>query len=428
MADRTATLKRAGRTLLLPAQWRKRVLSFLVDWIVWGYVAYGIMYLLNHYWYTVHVDWYGTLTLPPWGWPLAILGTMELAVWSRALGWSLGLRALGMGVTDAEGNRPKLAQRILRGLSWHLGILSVPVTMWSRRGRLGHDRLTRTQVGPMAKRSADVAGRAWRTQWCVVAVFLIAFTVLLGWLIIGVNIPVLVRRAPEAGRIWGQLVSPDFEYLFHPDPVFARRGLSYSIFDLVVVTIFMALLATVLGGMAAFPLSFMGARNIMGFNAVGWGLYSLVRGFFNVFRSIETILWASVFAVWVGWGTFAGVLALTIHTIAALGKLYSEQVESIDPGPLEAIVATGGSRWQVVRYAVIPQVLPSAWAFTLYRWDINVRMSTIIALVGGGGIGDMLFFYKNEGAWSKVGAVVMVIVAVVWTMDYISGRLRERIA
>jgi len=196
-----------------------------------------------------------------------------------------------------------------------------------------------------------------------------------------------------------------------------------------VITLFMALIATLLGAGFAFPLSFLGARNIMGFSPIGWAVYFLMRGLVNVFRSIDTMLWAVIFAVWVIWGSpLAGVLALTVHTIAALGKLYSEQVEGIDPGPVEAVVAAGGSRIEVVRYAVIPQVAPSFWAFTLYRWDINVRMSTVIALVGGGGIGDLLFYYKNQGDWSKVGAVVMVIVAIVWAMDYLSGRLRERIA
>ncbi|RLE38685.1 phosphonate ABC transporter, permease protein PhnE, partial [Candidatus Acetothermia bacterium] len=123
---------------------------------------------------------------------------------------------------------------------------------------------------------------------------------------------------------------------------------------------------------------------------------------------------------------------LTIHTIAALGKLYSEQVEGVDPGPLEAIAATGARRWQVILYGVVPQIIPSYLAFTLYRWDINVRMATVIALVGGGGIGRILFYYKGQvgrlpNAWNQVGAVVFTIAVVVWAIDYISGRVREKI-
>lgn len=405
----------------------RRAGSFLLDWMTWGYVAYCVMYLLNHYWYTVYVDWWGTLTLPAWGWPVVVLATLEMAVWSRSLGRSLGQRAVGMALQPAAGGRLGLGRRVLRGLLWHVTLPLAPV--WMAQGREPyHDRLTGAALRAVVPDPERPARRALLTQWGIVALLLGLLTLWVGWLIVGINLQVLVRRAPQAGRIWKDMLRPDFRYFTAPDPVFELRALRYSILDLTVVTVFMALVATVLGAAVAFPLSFFGARNVMGFSPVGWATYAIVRGFFNVFRSIETVIWASIFAIWVGYGTvLAGILALTVHTVAALGKLYSEQVEGVSPGPLEAVWAAGGSRTQVVRHAVIPQVLPSFWAFTLYRWDINVRMSTVIALVGGGGIGDMLFYYKNQGDWPKVGAVVLVIVAVVWAMDYISGRLRERI-
>ncbi|MCR4392313.1 MAG: phosphonate ABC transporter, permease protein PhnE [Candidatus Acetothermia bacterium] len=405
----------------------RRGLSFLLDWAVWGYVAYCVMYLLNYYWYTVHVDWWGTLTLPPWGWPVVIVATLELAVWTRSLGRSVGQRAIGVALVRPDGGRIGLGARVARAALWHLSVLASPV--WLLRGEAPlHDRLGLAPQ-PTLPDPERPGRRALLTQWGVVSLILGLLTLWVGWLIVGINVQVLVRRASQAGRIWRDMLRPDFRYFTAPDPVFELRALRYSILDLTVVTVFMALVATVLGAAVAFPLSFLGARNVMGFSPVGWATYGVVRGFFNIFRSIETIIWASIFAIWVGYGTvLAGILALTVHTVAALGKLYSEQVEGVSPGPLEAVWAAGGSRVQVVRHAVIPQVLPSFWAFTLYRWDINVRMSTVIALVGGGGIGDMLFYYKNQGDWPKVGAVVMVIVAVVWAMDYISGRLRERIA
>ncbi|QAA77258.1 MAG: hypothetical protein BIP78_1492 [Candidatus Bipolaricaulis sibiricus] len=406
----------------------RRAGSFFLDWMAWGYVAYCVMYLLNHYWYTVHVDWWGTLTLPSWGWAVVVVATLELTVWCRSLGRSLGQRAIRVALRSEDGTPVDLRRRLLRGLAWHV---SVPLALvWILRDEeLLHDRVTGVAMRPEVHDPERPGRPVLLTQWGLFAVFLGALTMWVGWLIIGINLQVLVRRAPQAGRIWGEMLRPDFRYFTTPDPVFELRALRYSILDLSVVTVFMALVATILGGVFAFPLSFLGARNVMGFSPAGWATYGLIRGFFNIFRSIETIIWASIFAIWVGYGTvLAGILALTIHTIAALGKLFSEQVEGVSPGPLEAVWAAGGSRVQVVRYAVIPQVLPSFWAFTLYRWDINVRMSTVIALVGGGGIGDMLFYYKNQGDWPKVGAVVIVIVAIVWAMDYISGRLRERIA
>jgi phosphonate ABC transporter permease subunit PhnE len=399
----------------------------MLDWMIWGYVAYGVMYLLNKYWWTVPLErFYSTLSLPSWGWPLTILGTLEMAVLCRNLGRSLGLRAFGLEVWGAEGGPPRVGQRLIRLLAWHFSGLPFGVGVLVSPQRAWHDLVAGTVLQPSPPQAAR--RRAWLSQWGLMALLLLGLTIWLGWLIVHIDIGVLFRRGEEGLRIWREMLRPDFRYFAVPDPVFELRNLPYSILDMAVVTLFMALLATVLGALVAFPLSFLGARNIMGFSPVGWGVYFLMRGFFNVFRSIDTMLWAVIFAVWVLWGRpLAGVLALTVHTVAALGKLYSEQVEGIDPGPVEAVVAAGGSRLEVIRYAVLPQIAPAYWAFTMYRWDINVRMSTVIALVGGGGIGDLLFYYKNEGDWAKVGAVVMVIVAIVWAMDYISGRLRERI-
>jgi phosphonate transport system permease protein len=121
------------------------------------------------------------------------------------------------------------------------------------------------------------------------------------------------------------------------------------------------------------------------------------------------------------------VLALGLHSIAALGKLYSEQIESIDTGPIEAIEATGANRLQTIVYAVIPQIVPSYIAFTMYRWDINVRMSTIIGFVGGGGIGFLLQQQINLLRYKQAGVAVLAITIVVSILDYASATIRERI-
>jgi len=174
------------------------------------------------------------------------------------------------------------------------------------------------------------------------SVFLLVLTFWLGWLIIEANLSVLTRRASKVGDLLRKLTHPDFRYFLKEDPIFALRRGSYSILDLMVLTLFMTLISTTLGTALAFPLSFLGARNIMGFHPLGLAIYTFIRGFFNVVRSIETLLWGTIFAVWVGWGSpFAGVLALTVHTVAALGKLFSEQVEGIQSGPVEAVRATG---------------------------------------------------------------------------------------
>jgi phosphonate ABC transporter permease subunit PhnE len=182
-----------------------------------------------------------------------------------------------------------------------------------------------------------------------------------------------------------------------------------------------AIVAAVIGGVAAllldpkrpFPLGFI--------------LYTITRAILNALRSVESLILAIVFVIWVGLGPFAGFMALTLHSIAALGKLFSEQVESIAAGPVEAITATGANRIQTIVFAVLPQIIPPYIAFAFYRWDINVRMSTIIGFVGGGGIGSILVQYINLLRYREASVMMLAIAIVVATLDYVSARIRSRI-
>ena len=160
---------------------------------------------------------------------------------------------------------------------------------------------------------------------------------------------------------------------------------------------------------------------------VGLSVYYIARTIFNAIRSIEPLVMVLVFVVWVGLGPFAGSLALALHTVAALAKLYSEQVESILPGPIEAVKASGATRIQTIVYAVIPQIVPPYISFTLYRWDINVRMSTIIGFAGGGGIGFLLQQNIRLLNYQAASVNMLAIAVVVASMDYLSSRIRERI-
>ncbi len=412
---------------------RPRFFAFLLDWAAWGYIAYAVMYFLNLYWYTWYVNWYGRLTLPVWGWPIVIVATLELTVLMHAFGHSMGMSLFERRLITTDMDYPSREHRWKRFLWMHVSIAALPVALLQTEsdGTVLHDRHSQTRMRAWKDIKEDLPRRkprAWiKTQSGIMILVLVAVTFWLGWEITEIDLANLFSRAGMSARIWKDLINPDFVHFFEPEP-----QLGESIVQGLIESIFIALLATLTGGIIAFPLSFLGARNLMGFSPLGWLVYAVMRAFFNVFRSIESILWGVVFAVWVGFGPFAGVLALMLHTIAALGKLYSEQVEGIDPGPLEAIASTGGSRIEVVLYGVIPQIIPSYLAFSLYRWDINIRMATVIALVGGGGIGRVLFYYKNQvgflpNAWNQVGAVVIAIVAVVWLLDYISGRVREKI-
>ena len=246
------------------------------------------------------------------------------------------------------------------------------------------------------------------------AALLLELTFFTGWLITEVQLVTFLTKFNKASDILRGLLNPSGEVL--------HQGLV-----LLVQTIFLAFMATAFAIPIAFALSFFAARNLTRGSLVSRSLYLLVRAAMNLTRAVEPLVWALIFISWVGIGPFAGVLALWVHSVAALTKLYSEQVESIDHGPLEAIAATGASTLQVLRYGVVPQVIPPFLSFTIYRWDINVRMSTIIGFVGGGGIGYILKPRVDLGLWGEVGTLVLLIALTVWAMDILSARIRERI-
>ncbi len=196
--------------------------------------------------------------------------------------------------------------------------------------------------------------------------------------------------------------------------------------DKMIETIFMGMMATFFGIILSVPISFLAARNLMNANAFTLGIYYLVRTILNIIRSIEPLIWAIIAIIIVGLGPFAGILALVIHSVAALGKLYSEAIESIDPGPIEAIQATGANWFQIIMYGVVPQVIPPFVSFTIYRWDINIRMSTVIGLVGGGGIGYLLTQWIRMLDYRAAGIAVWFIAITVAILDYVSAEIRER--
>jgi phosphonate transport system permease protein len=191
-------------------------------------------------------------------------------------------------------------------------------------------------------------------------------------------------------------------------------------------TIFMGMMATLFGIILAIPVSFLAARNIMSSSPITLAIYFVTRTVLNVVRAIEPLIWALIAVVWVGLGPFAGIVALTVHSVAALGKLYSEAIEGIDPGPIEAIQATGATRLQNIMYAVVPQMISPFVSFSIYRWDVNVRMSTVIGLVGGGGVGFILVQYIRLLDYRAAGIAVWFIAVTVAVLDYVSAEIRRR--
>ncbi|HEX2867105.1 MAG TPA: phosphonate ABC transporter, permease protein PhnE [Ignavibacteriales bacterium] len=256
------------------------------------------------------------------------------------------------------------------------------------------------------------------TKWTVEIFSWLLFdlTFIAGWVVTRISIIDLFSAGGMQGaeRIFGAM--------FHPN-----LGIFDDALAAIIETIYLALIATLLSIPPTFVLSFFTARNLMKDNKITFAVYYVLRIVFNFIRSIEPLIWAIIFSVWVGIGPYAGMIALLVHSIASNAKLYSEAIEGIEQGPIEAITATGANRVQVVWYAVVPQIVLPFLSFTIYRWDINVRMATIIGLVGGGGIGTMLMQYQGLARWHEVGLIVLMIAFVVWVMDYISAKVREAI-
>ena len=227
--------------------------------------------------------------------------------------------------------------------------------------------------------------------------------------------------AGEGAKIW-QIQARQLISVGGPQ---ASKELKLSI-EKMIETIFIGMMATFFGIILAVPVSFLAARNLMSQSPVTMIIYFLIRTLMNIIRSIEPLIWAIIAVIVVGLGPFAGILALTLHSLAALAKLYSEAIESIDPGPIEAVQATGANWVQVIMYAVVPQIIPPFVSFTIYRWDINIRMSTVIGFVGGGGIGFLLQQWIRLLDYRAAGIAVWFIAITVAILDFTSAEIREK--
>jgi phosphonate transport system permease protein len=187
-------------------------------------------------------------------------------------------------------------------------------------------------------------------------------------------------------------------------------------------TLEIAIVGTGVSALLALPVGFAAARNV----APPWLFYA-ARSVLNVFRAIDTLVYALFFVAAVGLGPFPGVLAVIAYTATVLAKLYSEAIEAIDPGPVEAVAATGASRIQVLRWGVLPQIVPLFLSFTLYRFETNIRAAAILGFVGAGGIGFYIQTYLRTLNYPAASAVLLVLIAMVMLVDFASSRIRARL-
>mgnify|MGYP003319946832 FL=1 len=185
----------------------------------------------------------------------------------------------------------------------------------------------------------------------------------------------------------------------------------------------MAVLATLMGFIFALILSFLSAKNI----TPNIYSYHLVKRFLEFLRGVPEIIFAILFVWALGVGPIAGIIAITIHTTGALGKLFSEVHENADLKNCEAIRSHGGNWISEMRYGIIPKVLPNIISYALLRFEINIRASTVIGFVGAGGIGQELYLVINFNYYEEVSAIILLIILTVITIDISSGRIRQKI-
>ena len=180
--------------------------------------------------------------------------------------------------------------------------------------------------------------------------------------------------------------------------------------------------ALFVAAVVAGPLGFLSARNV-----AAPPLFHPVRAVLNFIRSVDTLVWALLFVAAVGLGPFPGVLAVVAYTTTSLAKLYSEAIEGIDRGPVDAIVATGATRLQILRFGVLPQVLPLFLSYVLYRLETNIRAATVLGFVGAGGIGFYLQTYLRMIDYPAASTALVVTIVMVMVVDAVSSRVRARL-
>jgi len=208
---------------------------------------------------------------------------------------------------------------------------------------------------------------------------------------------------------WWWLPSWDFGAPLRPSPL--------------IETFRIAIMSSLIGCLVALPVAFM-ASTVTAPNRL---TYLLDKSFMNVIRTIPDLFWAMLFVAGVGIGPLAGVLALFFFSLAIMSKLLSETVDSVDTGPLEAARATGGSHFPAVRVSVLPQVLPNYVAYALYIFEINIRASVVLGLVGAGGIGRVLEAQRSFFRFDRVLALVIVIFVLVFVIEQVSVAFRRRL-
>lgn len=260
-------------------------------------------------------------------------------------------------------------------------------------------------------RTVEVGYRRWSLQSLLPSLILL---LLFGWSLIDLNLSpkLFVEGIPHFFNLVREMFPPNWE-------IFWRGKILWSIVE----TLSMALVGTFWGALGALFLGFLGASNVSPSPVIR----EMAKRFLSAERTIPHLIYILLLVVIIGLGPFAGMVVIAIGTIGMLGKLFAEAIEIIDPKPLESLESAGATKLQIIRYGVIPQVLPSLIANTLYRFDINLRVALFLGVVGGGGIGVDLQMAMSLFRYADALAITLVTLAVIWMAERISDHLRRRV-
>lgn len=224
------------------------------------------------------------------------------------------------------------------------------------------------------------------------------------------SLPKLMEGLPYMADFLSRMYPPDVKVL-------------PRVFEETVLTVQLAWISTVIAAILSLPVGFLAAENI---TESRW-IRNTTIFFLNSDRAIDSLILALFFVSAVGLGPFPGTLALAIHSVGMLGKLFADAIEAIDPGPVEALRSTGAGKLATIRWAVLPQVAPHFISYFLFRFELNVRVAVVLGLVGAGGIGFLLTQYMRLFQYQKVCTVILVILALVMAVDFVSARLRRSV-
>ena len=248
-----------------------------------------------------------------------------------------------------------------------------------------------------------------RRRWGIALVLILAVL----WSVSGLDVSFsrLVGAPGEAWAVLRQMFPPAFGRVY-------ERGAVGKIFE----SVYIAWIGTLIGATLSLPLAFLAANNV----SPRW-VRTPVRQFFNAIRAVPELILAVIFIPITGLGPWAGALAIGIHSIGTLGKWATESIEGIDSGPIEAVEATGGQWVNRMRWAVIPQVMATITSYWLFRFEINVRASAVLGMIGAGGVGSELVSHLIFRDFPAASAVLILTVVVVLTIDTVSANVRRRI-